>query len=421
MEHTLADYAPIVGMEAIQEIRFRAEKLEGIRLRHVNSTSVGGGVAEILNRLVPLMRETGIDASWEVIRGGEAFFEVTKAMHNALQGKSIELSEEMKRTYLAAQEENMRRIPLDGDVNFIHDPQPAGLLSPSTRGGAKWVWRCHIDLSNPNMQFWDFLRAYVSGYDAAVFSSPKFAKDTGTRSFIIPPSIDPLSDKNRELDAEQVRRVLEKHGIDPSRPVLTQVSRFDLFKDPFGVLEAYRRIRKEYDVQLVLAGGEATDDPEGASVLSRLCAEAVSDPDIHVLCLPATAHLEINALQRGSTIVLQKSIKEGFGLTVTEALWKGKPVIAGAVGGITLQVKHRITGILVNSVDGVVHYTKVLLNHPEFAETLGRNGREHVRQNFLLTRHLRDYLVLVVLARTGAGGIIPLDDAIGAIDAREAV
>lgn len=405
----LSDYIPVVGQESIDEIRLVAARLRGLRLVHVNSTAVGGGVAEILSRMVPLMKEVGIEARWEVMRGSDDFFTVTKSMHNALQGQDLPLTEEMRRIYEEAQAANRPTVNLEGDVVIIHDPQPAGLLTPQTRGKARWVWRCHIDLSRPNPAYWDFLRGRVASYDGAIFSSPKFARETGVRTFIIPPSIDPLSDKNRDLEPSIVREVLERHGIDPTRPILTQVSRFDLFKDPFGVIEAYRKVKDDFPCQLVLAGGTADDDPEGAGVLARLREAAAEDKDIHVLCLPPTANLEINALQRGSTIILQKSTKEGFGLTVSEALWKGRPVIGGAVGGITLQIKHKLTGILVNSVDGAAYYLKYLLSRPEEAAALGRNGREHVRQNFLLTRHLRDYLVLAALVRSGRQGLVTTD------------
>jgi len=408
--HRLEDYVQVAGRDVVEEIRSLAARLEGFRVRHINSTAVGGGVAEILNRMVPLMRELGLDATWELIRGGEQFFAVTKSMHNALQGTAVALSPEMIRIYEDAQEENRRRLSFDGDLNIVHDPQPAGLLTPQTRGQARWIWRCHIDLSRPNPEAWGFLRPIVSAYDAGIFSSPKFVKDFVARTFIIPPSIDPLSDKNRDLSESEVRQVLETHRIDPSRPVVTQVSRFDAFKDPLGVIAAYREVKKAFDVQLVLAGGSADDDPEGAAILAQVREAAGQDRDIHVLCLPPTAHVQINALQRGSTIILQKSTKEGFGLTVAEALWKGRPVIGGAVGGITLQIKHQLTGILVNSVDGAAYYLKYLLANPAFAAQLAQNGREHVRQNYLLTRHLRDYLVLAVLVHTGAHGLVPVEE-----------
>jgi trehalose synthase len=406
----LDDYAPIVGPDVVAEIRSVARMLAGRRVCHVNSTAVGGGVAEILNRMVPLMREAGIEAAWEVIKGGEEFYAVTKSMHNALQGAAGVFTREMAATFEEVQEDNRRRIPTDADVMIVHDPQPAGLLTKQTRGKAKWVWRCHIDLSRPNESYWTFLRGLVSGYDASIFSSPKFAQHTGNRTFVIPPSIDPLSEKNRELEPDVIKSTLEKYSIDPRRPIVTQVSRFDLFKDPVGVIEAYRVVKKSFDVQLVLAGGSADDDPEGAAVLAKVKDAASHDKDIHILNLPPTAHIDINAIQRGSTIILQKSTKEGFGLTVTEGLWKGKPVIGGAVGGITLQVKHKMTGILVNSVDGAAYYIRFLLANPDFASQLGKNGKEHVRQNFLLTRHLRDYMLLMALVMSGRQGLVRESD-----------
>lgn len=408
MSSLLADYATVAGPGALEEIQALADRLRERRVLHVNSTAVGGGVAEILTRMVPLMNEVGLLANWWVIRGDNEFFSVTKSIHNALQGGPGALTAEMRTCYERTQAFNRDSMPRDTDVVIVHDAQPAGLVTAETRGHAKWIWRCHVDLSRPNASYWDYIAPIVARYDATVFSSPKFAQRTGLPTYIVPPSIDPLSQKNCELDRETVRRTLEQFSLDPKRPILTQVSRFDWFKDPLGVIQAYRIVKSDFNVQLVLAGGGADDDPEGSAVLARIREEASGDPDIHILALPPTANPEINALQRGSTIVLQKSTREGFGLTVTEALWKGKPVVAGAVGGITQQIKHNITGILVSSVEGTAYYVKYLLENPEFAASLGRNGREHVRQHFLLTRHLRDYLAMLLLLLSGRGGLVDL-------------
>lgn len=390
----LNDYVPIVGEPVIEEIRLVARKFEGLTIKNINSTAIGGGVAEILNCMVPLLREMGVDARWDVIKGGEKFFAVTKKMHNALHGAPEEFSDEDRRIYQEAQEENLKNLDLNADIIFIHDPQPAGLVAARAAKGKRWVWRCHIDLSSPNAKVWGFLKPLVEQYDACVFSAPSFSQKLPLRQILISPSIDPLSDKNKELPLSYIRSILERFGIDKDRPLVTQVSRFDRLKDPVGVIEAYKQVKPYVDCQLLIVGGSASDDPEGAQVLSEVRDRAEGDPDIHVLELPPTSHLEINALQRASTVILQKSLKEGFGLTVSEALWKGKPVIAGAVGGIPLQITHKYSGILTHSVEGTAYWLKQLLQSPDYARKLGENGREHVRDNFLLTRHLLDYMLL---------------------------
>jgi trehalose synthase len=390
----LDDYTPIVGFPVVEEIKWISQKLVGRRVLNVNSTAVGGGVAEILNRMVPLLREIGVEASWDVIHGGEQFFAVTKKIHNALHGEEVDLTDSDKEIYWQTQESNLQNMALDADILFMHDPQPAGLIRKRKEIGRRWIWRCHIDVSSPRQEVWNFIKPIVNQYDASVFSSPRFAQQTEIRQVLISPSIDPLSDKNRELTPEFISSVLERFGICADRPIVTQVSRFDRLKDPIGVIETYQLVKPYIDCQLLLVGGSATDDPEGATVLKEVQDRAAEDPDIHVLELPPTSHLEINAIQRASTVILQKSLKEGFGLTVTEALWKGKPVIAGAVGGIPLQIAHKYSGILTHSIDGAAYWLKQLLQAPDYARRLGENGREHVRDNFLLTRHLKDYLLL---------------------------
>ena len=392
----LRSYEAVVGVEVLDELCVLADRVRGRRLQNINSTPVGGGVAEILTRMVPLLRELGVEVSWDFIKGDEAFFDVTKAFHNALHGSPEVITPAMFDVYRATTEMNLREINLSGDVIFIHDPQPAGLVARKREIGRQWVWRCHIDVSSPNPEVWRFLSPYVEQYDAAVFSMPDFAQRLRIPQFMVAPSIDPLSDKNRELEDGAVAGVLERYGLDRSRPILTQVSRFDRLKDPLGVIAAYRMVKKRRDCQLVLAGGGATDDPEGAQVLREVQEAAANDPDIHVLLLPPFSDLEINALVRGSTIVFQKSIKEGFGLTVSEALWKRKPVIGGAVGGIKLQVVDGITGFLVHSIEGAAHRAAQLLADPALGRRLGDNGYEHVKQNFLLTRHVKDYMLLML-------------------------
>ncbi len=390
----LEDYVPIVGEPVVNELRLLGQKLEGKVIRNINSTAVGGGVAEILNQMIPILKEMGVDARWDVIRGGDAFFNVTKKMHNALHGAPLDFTAADEKIYWDTQEMNLQSMDLNADIVYIHDPQPAGLIRQKAHLGNHWVWRCHIDVSSPNPTVWNFLKPLIELYDASVFSAPSFAQQLKLPQFLIAPSIDPLSDKNKELPQEYIDSVLERFQIPKDKPLVTQVSRFDFLKDPAGVIDAYRLVKPYIDCQLLLVGGSATDDPEGAKVLAEIKEKAKGDSDIHILELPPTSHLEINALQRASTVIIQKSLKEGFGLTVSEALWKGKPIIAGAVGGIPLQVTHKYSGILTMSVEGTAYWLKQLLQSPEFAHRLGENGREHVRDNFLLTRHLRDYLQL---------------------------
>jgi trehalose synthase len=404
----LDDYRPTVGDSVIDELMLIARKLNGRVVKNINSTAVGGGVAEILNRMVPLLKELGVGAQWDVIRGGNQFFDVTKKIHNALQGAAVEFSEKDKQVYFEAQEENLKTMNLDADILFIHDPQPAGLIKKKAEIGRRWIWRCHIDLSMPNPAVWNFLKPLVNQYDASVFSAPPFARQLKIPQIMICPSIDPLSDKNKELEPSFIQSVLDRFGISKKKPLVTQVSRFDYAKDPVGVIKAYRLVKPYIDCQLLLVGGSATDDPEGAQVLADVKAEAGDDGDIHILELPPTSHLEINALQRASTVILQKSLKEGFGLTVSEALWKGKPVIAGAAGGIPLQITHKYSGVLTHSVEGAAYWLKQLLHAPAFAKKLGENGREHVRENFLLTRHLREYLLLFLSLDHPGEGMIHL-------------
>jgi trehalose synthase len=390
----LEDYAPIVGEAVIDELRLIARKLSGRVIKNINSTAVGGGVAEILNQMVPLLKEMGIDARWDVIRGGEQFFGVTKKIHNALHGAPADFTDADEKIYWETQEANLAALDLNADILYIHDPQPAGLIRKKATLKNHWIWRCHIDVSSPNAKVWGFLKPLVEGYDASVFSAPQFSQDLAIPQFLISPSIDPTSDKNKDLPQEFIDSVLERFQIPKDKPLITQVSRFDYLKDPVGVIEAYKLVKPYVDCQLLLAGGSASDDPEGAQVLAEVKDKAAGDPDIHILELPPTSHLEINALQRASTVIIQKSLKEGFGLTVSEALWKGKPVIAGAVGGIPLQITHKYSGILTLSVEGTAYWLKQLLQSPEYARKLGENGREHVRENFLLTRHLREYMLL---------------------------
>jgi trehalose synthase len=309
--------------------------------------------------------------------------------------------------FLEWNRKNARELDLAADFVVLHDPQPCALIEGRRRDARKFVWRCHIDASHPHHTVWAFLEKFIRRYDAALFSAPQFTRELPIPQFLVAPAIDPLSDKNRPLSTEQVESVVTRHGIDPARPILTQVSRFDRFKDPLGVIRTYQMVKETNDCQLVLAGGGASDDPEGAQVLAEVREAAGDDPDLHILLLPNNAHLEINALQRASTVILQKSTKEGFGLTVSEGLWKGKPVVGGATGGIPLQILDGLTGYLVNSPEGAAFRTRFLLNHPEVAAEMGRRGVEQVRQNFLVTRNVRDYL-MVMLACVRGGRTITI-------------
>jgi len=388
------DYATVVGESEIGALRVIARQLQGRRVKMVNSTAVGGGVAEILNRLVPLLDELGVATRWEVIKGGEQFFAVTKGFHNALHGAAYEGHPDWFDLFLATNEENRQHMQFDEDYVVIHDPQPIALVEARDGSKSRWIWRCHIDLSHPAPQVWDFLRPFVERYDSSVFSSPAFTQGLKIPQYLVSPTIDPLAGKNRELEPEFIREMLERFGIDPKRPILTQISRFDRLKDPVGVIQAYKMVSKHIDCQLVLAGGGASDDPEGTAVLNEVKDAANGNADIHILDLPPWSHLEINALQRASTIVIQKSLREGFGLTVSEALWKKKAVVASAVGGIPSQVLHKLTGMLVHSVEGTAYQIRFLLSNPDFARKLGENGHEHVKENFLITHNLKRYMLL---------------------------
>jgi len=360
----------------------------------VNSTAVGGGVAEMLNRLFPLFAELGLTASWDVLAGAQDFFEVTKAFHNALHGGAYQAKREDFDIFLAYNEKNRSLLRQDTAYTVIHDPQPAALIDARQNHNGRWIWRCHIDLSHPDPDVWGFLEKFVERYDGAIFSSPEFSRQLPIPQYLFYPSIDPLADKNRDLQPELVNAVMDSYGIDRRRPVVTQISRFDRLKDPVGVIRAFKIVKRYHDCQLVLAGGGAPDDPEGQQVLAEVRDAAGNDSDIHVLELAAVAPLEVNALQRGSTIVVQKSLREGFGLTVAEALWKKKPVVASAVGGIPTQVIHRQTGMLAHSIEGTAYQIRYLLAHPDFAKKLGEQGHHHVREQFLITGNLKRYLTL---------------------------
>jgi len=398
----LDNYAGLLSAGEIEELRALAKPLRGRSIEMINSTAIGGGVAEILNRLVPLAEQLDLHFKWKVMTGGQDFFDVTKSFHNALHGAPYHASPRDFEIFLAYTERNRATLPLDSEFVVIHDPQPAALIDARKPGSNHWVWRCHIDLAHPNRAVWDFLEKFVSRYDGAMFSSPEFSRQLPIPQYLFYPAIDPLSEKNQDLEPEFIAQVLARFRIDPMRPILTQISRFDRLKDPVGVIRAYRIVKRYFDCQLVLAGGSASDDPEGAIVLKEALREADNHPDIRVIELPAWAPLEVNALQRASTIVIQKSLREGFGLTVSEALWKKKPVVASAVGGIPIQIIHKHTGLLAHSVEGTAYQIRFLLSHPEIAARLGEHGHQHVKENFLITQKLKRYLTLFLRLARGS-------------------
>lgn len=418
-KRSIWDYENIVGRYPLEYLELLAENITG-NVQHINATHNGGGVAEILARLVPLFNGLGIETGWNAIRGDDEFFSITKSFHDALHGSlngatgirahehlsvpdelesqinELNLKKDMFETYLHWNDVNAEEMDVDGDFVFMHDPQPAAMIRAKEKGN--WIWRCHIDLSNPDLLVWNFLKEFVSGYDASVFSAPLFARpDLRNRQFLVPPSIDPLSDKNIELSESEIDTVLDKYEITRDKPIITQISRFDRLKDIPGTIDAYKLVKRRIDCQLILAGGVASDDPGGAGVYHEVTEKADDDEDIHVLFgSPPFTEIEINAFQRASTVIVQKSLKEGFGLVVSEGLWKGKPVIGGATGGIPLQILDGVTGYLVNSAEEAGYRIADLLKNPELAQRLGENGREHVRNNFLITRQLKDYLLLML-------------------------
>lgn len=393
----LEKYIPFIGRGDTEEIRKLAQPMSRLRVLHINSTRLGGGVAEILNRLVPLTNDVGIQTDWKIFKADEAFFKITKKIHNLLHLESpTGLTSEEILTFLSYTYHNYAVLETDSyDVVFVHDPQPVGLIVKK-RENQKWIWRCHIDLSTPTKSVLDFVETFSKRYDASIFHIPEFVpKGFTVPAFIISPSIDPLHDKNRDLEPDFIPSVVEKYGIDTSRPLIVQVSRFDRLKDPLGLIRAYRIVKKSVDCQLVMAGAFAEDDPEATQVLMEMEAEADGDPDVILLNLPADSHLEINALQRIATVVIQKSIREGFGLVVAEAMWKGKPVIGSHVGGIRQQIIDGSTGFFVYSDQGTAHRIKELILNRDLLQRMGKNAREQVRHRFLITRHLKDYLMVI--------------------------
>ena len=398
-EKNLDDYGPVVGDEALAEIRALADPLQGARVVHINATAYGGGVAEMLQTLVPLMVDVGLDAEWQVIEGADEFFDVTKAAHNGLQGMELAFTDEMKGIW--QQYNQMNAEAFEGRYDFVvaHDPQPAGLLHyRGAREHEHWTWRCHIDTSHPNPTYWDFFAPYINEHEAAIFTMEQYVGPgvDFEHLAIVTPTIDPLSPKNAPMDREQAEQIVADFGLDLDRPIVTQVSRFDPWKDPLGVIDAYNIVKGQMpEVQLALVGSMASDDPEGWYYLDKTIRYAGEDFDIHILHnYHGVGGYEVGAFQSASDVVVQKSTREGFGLVVTEALWKGKPVVGGNAGGIPLQIIDGKTGFLVNSVEACGERILYLLEHPDEAAEMGKAAREHVRDNFLTTRHLADYLKL---------------------------
>jgi len=396
---SLSDYEPIIGSDEVRTIMSLAERVRGAKVIHVNATPYGGGVVEMLKSLVPLSRSVGLNVKWEVITADPDFFRTTKRIHNALQGDmEIKLTEEEIRHYLEVAEKNASELDLESDVVIIHDPQPLPIIKYVTNRSFPWVWRCHIDLANPNPSVWAVLKPYVLMYDVLVFTMETYVpRDVkGPKIFIRRPSIDPLSPKNKPLSQSEILKVLNRYGVDPDRPILGQVSRFDRWKDPLGVIDTFKLVKeKTPDVQLVMIGAFAYDDPEGVEWYRRTVKYAEGLKDVHILTdHDGVGDYEVNAFQRASTVIVQLSIREGFGLVVTEALWKGTPVVATRAGGIPLQIIDGVTGYLVDIRNYVTAARRVveLMRRPWLARILGNNGREHVRRNFLITRLLRDYL-----------------------------
>lgn len=396
----LNDYAPVVGDEPLDEIRRLAAPLAGARVLHLNATSFGGGIAEILATLVPLMNDVGLVADWQVIHGTDDFYQVTKAMHNSLQGMYVEWTPQMREIWLRQNRINAGLFDENYDFVIVHDPQPAALLAhlrehDPARAGGKWIWRCHIDTTEAQVETWDLLKPFLRTYDAAIFTAPEYAKQDleGPKILTVPPAIDPLSPKNVELPLETCYDIQERYGINHRRPFIAQISRFDPWKDPLGVIEVYRLVKQDVpDLQLVLVASMAHDDPEGWAWYERTVRRAGEDFDIHILSnLNGVGNVEVNAFQRAQ-VVIQKSVREGFGLVVSEALWKGRPVVAGNVGGIPLQVIEGKTGYLVSTTEECATRVSALLRDPELADRMGNAGREFVREHFLTTRYLRDYL-----------------------------
>ena len=394
----LADYQSIIFKDLLAEIKELAAPLAGKRVLHVNATSFGGGVAEILYTLLPLMNDVGLRAEWQVMTADSEFFNVTKSFHNGLQGAAVELTGEVRSLYEDVNRRNAAQLTSHYDFVVVHDPQPCALrawTAADGEGETHWIWRCHIDTSTPDAALYDYLLPYIRRYDRAIYTMAAYAPEgLAVPLEVVPPAIDPLAPKNMTLVPDDAHYIVRQFGIDVDRPLLLQVSRFDPWKDPLGVVDAYRQVKERWpDVQLALIGSMASDDPEGWDYLEKLHAYVAGDPDVFVLSnLDNIGSVEVNAFQSHAAVVLQKSTREGFGLTVSEGLWKARPVVAGNVGGIPLQIEDGVTGFLVDSSAACAERCLEILDRPERAQAMARKGKEHVREHFLTPRLLRDYL-----------------------------
>ncbi|MFX1323875.1 MAG: glycosyltransferase [Promethearchaeota archaeon] len=392
----LESYSQLLGEKKIKELQKKAKPFEYNDVLHINATKFGGGVAEILNNMIPLMKELKINAEWKVFSAPDSFFEISKKMHNALQGNmNIHFSDDEISAFISQAKSSYDQILPKGDFIIIHDPQPCPIIKFQEDRTGKWIWRCHIDTTNPNPQAWSLISNYLPMYDALIFTKKEYAgKEVDNLVFPITPSIDPFSDKNKELSEDYAKEIVEKF-VPLDKPLITQISRFDPWKDPQGVIDAFRIVEERMPSRLVLIGSLAHDDPEGIEWLEKVKKYANGDPNIHIFTnLDGVADIEVNAFQRISDIILQKSIKEGFGMTVTEALWKETPVIGGNVGGIKLQIEDGINGYLVNSVEETADRVLKLLKNPKLSKKMGKKGHEKVKNNFLLIKHVENYLDL---------------------------
>ena len=390
--HSLESYGPLIGAAATERISKKADRLRTLHVIHVSSTFYGGGVAEILTPLTLIFNALGIETGWRMIQGTPAFFTCTKKLHNTLQGESVDFSEAEKTIYEQLSFENATRLHIDDcDAVIVHDPQPLPLVRHFPERDMPWLWQCHIDLSSPNPAVWNYLRDFVEQYDAAIFSLPEYAQELRTDQRFITPAINPFSAKNRELSDDEIRECLAHHRIPTDRPLVTQISRFDRWKDPTGVIEAFRSACEQVDCTLVLLGNHALDDPEGDVILETIH----SSIDERIIVLTVDDPILVNALQRQAAVVLQKSTREGFGLTVTEAMWKGAAVVGGNVGGIRRQIKDGENGFLVDSVDQAAERIVQILKDARLRERLGSRARETVRENFLMTRLVEDWIDLL--------------------------
>ncbi|HJT18827.1 MAG TPA: glycosyltransferase [Nitrospira sp.] len=395
MPQGLDEYRDVAPKGTIDFLYRLSETVSGRHFCHISAVRYGGGIAEILRRLIPILNDLGVIARWDVLAADQEFLSAARRLVGVLQGQERELSDAMQRAYLETNRRNADSLRIEGDVVMIHDPQPAALVEHRKEG--KWIWRCHMDLAQPQRRAWGFIRRFVLRYDAAIFSLDGFAQRLPMPMFLIYPSIDPLSAKNRELPRSEVSQVLERLAIPRDKPILLQIAPFERVKDQVGTLKAYRLVKQHHDCRLVLAGSGVAHNPEGEAVFAEIKNTSAKDPDVHVLQLPPEADLEINALQRAATVVVHKPLREGFGITVSEAMWKGKPVVGSEAGGISTQIIDGVTGFLVHSEEGLAFRVGHLLNNPGLIQRMGGAGREHVRRNFMITRHLADYLTLLNL------------------------